>query len=172
MFSNFLKKILSSKITMFWRLFIHLINFFYHFFRFAFFGGWNANYRNNELRNYQLVKQYHSIEKTLSYSNRNSNFGWKSLNELMETLILTKSEKNIKLHDKIAVDTLLNFLELDENKSNPKTEIYLNTLKSLNIIDRRLNTDSIITLNNKDIERGILKDPYNFFLQQTFSKRI
>ncbi|EOZ4667529.1 nitroreductase family protein [Proteus mirabilis] len=116
----------------------------YDFIRFFKHGGWKIDLKNKEERNYYVVKVYHSLEKSMSFTSHNVNSGWKNAKLLTMALEAAVNNNNIGFHDKIGCSVLLEFLDKNKLAKDSEHKIYI--LKKINYI-----IDAIEIENNKEM---------------------
>ncbi|WP_311747226.1 nitroreductase family protein [Proteus terrae] len=114
------------------RLIKYLSGALYDFNRFFKYGGWKIDLKNKDERNYYVVKIYHSLEKSMSFTNHKVNSGWTNAKLLTIALEAAITYQNIGFHDKIGYLVLLEFL--DKNKSAEDTELKKYVLNKIDYI--------------------------------------
>ncbi|AJY51432.1 nitroreductase [Halomonas sp. KO116] len=102
-------EILVSILKSFGRLVFCLLCMFYDFFRFTRYGGWRQNMRNKQERNYASVRVYHSLEKSLSLTERNPSAGGKNAKLLKAILDRAKEANDYGFQDRVALKVLSDF---------------------------------------------------------------
>ena len=141
-----------------------LLGFWYDFVRFYRFSAWHANMKDDELRNYHIVKLYHSLEKSMSFRERKAESGWTVVYSLLDALIAGKiSGSEIGFHDKKAPSIISTFLSLD--KTNDNNEQVREKLSSYIFAPQDESYD-LKTHYLEDFRQGILQHPEDFFLSR------
>jgi hypothetical protein len=62
------------------------VEYMYDFRRYVLYSGWSLSVRDKEVRNYYLVKIYHSLEKSMSFSARRQGGGKANADLLLKVL--------------------------------------------------------------------------------------
>ena len=136
----------------------------YDFYRFAQFGGWKTDLSSQEQRNFYAAKVYHSLEKSMSFLDNNPNSGWANANLLIDVIECAIVSNNIGNHDLHAYDVLRKFIDLNyERSNNSLAEVVKNRFSTLKVplyIDL---DNGVIHLTSKDIQKGKIANPYDFF---------
>jgi len=146
------------------RLLKALYGFWYDFMRYYAFSGWRSNFSGAEVRNYHVVKIYHSLEKSMSFKKRNSSSGWKDAAALLELIKCAKKYDNINYHDRAAVQMLRKFIELDGNKENLLSGLISKELSGLKVESQEEHGSKVHTLH--DFQKGCLELPEDFFFSR------
>lgn len=152
------------KIKPYGRLVKALHGFWYDFVRYYAFSGWRSNYSDAEVRNYHIVKIYHSLEKSMSFNKRDTSSGWKNAVALIELIKSAEKYDNVSYHDQAAVQILRKFVELDGNKENPLSEIISKKLSDFKIESHEEHGSKTHTLH--DFQKGCLEQPEEFFFSR------
>lgn len=107
---------------------------------------------------YKIIKNYHSIEKSLSFKNRNKSAGWGAAADLME-LLTCKYE--ITAQRESAIKVLSQYLEQSEldEKKRERLELFLSQTKASSI----RSAGGTLTLKSEFLLSGKLEDPEMFF---------
>jgi nitroreductase len=135
--------------------------FFYDFRRFYAYSAWKGDMQDSEVRNYHLVKVYHSLEKSMSFKNRNKSSGWLVAQSVLDLLKVAEASGDIGYHDKTAYSVLKTFIETPGNIGTDRAndmQIQLNKL-SFSIQDN----PGFKKYNIDDFNKGLLADPESFF---------
>jgi hypothetical protein len=146
-----------------YRIYNGIVGFIYDISRLIRYGGWRGDMNDIELRNYNSMRVYHGLEKTLSYKYRDPNRGWKKAFEMLNILKISKTKKSNELgyHDKAAKQVLEKFINLPENINSEKALIIKRELKGMHF-----NSDEqhgVIGYTIDDFKNGTLNDPEKFF---------
>lgn len=142
------------------RLIKSLNGFFYDFKRYFLYAAWRCNMRDDDARNYNLVKIYHALEKSMCFENRRIDAGWTYANMLLDFL-KNQEEKNGGFHDRAAVNVLYRFVNLEGNESTDSARRIKKELENFEINTDKLHGCKIVSV--KDFQKGILVNPENFF---------
>ena len=139
-----------------------LLGFIYDYKRFLVYGGWSENMNDIELRNYQQVLRYHSLEKSLSFKERNPNSGWKDAYKLLNLLNIAKHSGSIGYHDKASKQVLEKFIALPENINLERSQLLKEELEQFDFNSNDIHGSMEYSLN--DFNKGKLDKPEDFFL--------
>jgi nitroreductase len=155
---------LSNMIKPYGRVVKGIYGFIYDIQRFIRYGGWRSNSYNTDIRNYESVKVYHRIEKSMSFKNQRATSGWRDAETLLKMLKVAKQTGEIGYHDKAAKSILTKFAE---HKSDVEPE----KAKRLDVDLAELDFDSLDSHGvkiqwNSDFEKGKLNSPENFFFSR------
>lgn len=153
-----------QKIRVYGRVLKAFNGFFYDFRRFILYSAWKGNMLDADVRNYHMVKVYHSLEKSMSFKNRNKNSGWTVAQTLLELLKVAEVSETIGYHDKAAYSVLKEFIS---KPGNLGTERATNIQAEL----EKLSFDSADNHGSKqynlaDFNKGLLDDPESFFFSR------
>lgn len=91
------------------RLVFCLLCMLYDFYRFTRYGGWRQNMRDKQERNYSSVRVYHSLEKSLSLTERNPSAGGSNAKLLKRILDRAEESNDYGFQDRIALKVLSDF---------------------------------------------------------------
>lgn len=155
-------QILANKIRAYGRPVKALSNFLYHFFRYVKYAAWHIKENEPQKREYNAVKIYHSLEKSMSYKARKLGSGWKDAFSLLKVLEYAHAEGNERHGEKNAKGVLEKFISIEGNYGTENQKYIAQKLKNLNF---ESHTDS--GTQNWDIARfnkGKLEVPEDFFL--------
>ncbi|ASK56498.1 hypothetical protein CEQ48_17760 [Vibrio tarriae] len=160
---------LCSKLKPLGRLIKWLCGASYDFLRFIKYGGWRNQLSCEKKRNYYSVKVYHSLEKSMSFSNRNPDSGWGNAAILANILESALHYNNIGFHDHLGFDVLNKFVI--SNNGVTKTKLSDKVRKKLELINaswpkiknHQYNESGIINLSRDELLSGVLDEPKKFF---------
>ncbi|MFA0069621.1 nitroreductase family protein [Vibrio breoganii] len=147
-----------------------LINWFlgavYDFSRFFLYGGWRCDLSDQQERNYYASKVYHSLEKSMSYTDHSPSSGWANAAIVIEILEAAVKYKNAGFHDKIAALVLGSFIEKNNGETTTVIANQVRTkfdhLKSQ--IDTNVEDDfGVFNSSKNDLHKGMLSSPEDFF---------
>lgn len=155
------------KIRGFGRLLKAANGFFYHFYRYFRYSNWMDSSSDIERRNYQAVKIYHSLEKSLSFSNRNPSSGWANAQSLMRLVSAASDENRFGFHDRAGLHVLKKFI----HESHSGQPVIATALKDrIDRLSARPSGDGdvggVIKLSDLEMKRGALESPESFFLSR------
>jgi len=137
------------------------LGFIYDFHRYVSFSGWSKDLTDKAVRNYHSVKIYHSLEKSMSFSDRKSSSGWTNAYLLLETCLAAKKAGNLGFHDRAAVAVLTQFVNLPENAERFEAGPIREAIASLYpAIDEATGT---VKIDRLSFQKGQLADPEGFF---------
>lgn len=155
-------RIISSKIKSISRLILVFISYNYDFLRYCKYNAWRINTKDPIEREYYIIKVYHSLEKSISFTNRAKTSGWSNAFLLLD--IIKKIEiKTLSFHEKKAIEVLYKFTYLEENINTKNGKEIINQLISIGFEKPELLNVGTIDVSRKEITRGILADPESFF---------
>lgn len=138
--------------------------FFYDFKRFLYYGGWRANMYDIEQRNYHLVKVYHSLEKSMSFKNRNKDSGWFAANTVLDVLKIAKRTGVMGFHDRAALNVLKKYIKLQENIGTERARFIENEIQFFDF--ESLAAHGVKEYGIEEFKKGILKEPECFFFSR------
>ncbi|MGS4880493.1 nitroreductase family protein [Photobacterium damselae] len=160
---------MKDKIKPFGRIIYWILGALYDFRRFYKYGGWRINLKNKEQRNYFVSKIYHSLEKSMSFSNRNLDSGWSNAYILVHALDIACKENNIGFHDNIGINVLKKFIKanngITKNIISDKVRIKYKEISSY-FIDNSSSDCGVVSLSIDDLNKGLLLNPDDFFLSR------
>jgi nitroreductase len=138
----------------------------YDFSRFAFYGGWKCDLADQQERNFYASKVYHSLEKSMSYTEQNPASGWANAVIVIEILEAAVKYNNAGYHDKVAALVLGRFLENNNGKTSTviadQVRVNFECIKSK--LDTNVDTNFGVFNSSKDeLNKGILANPEEFF---------
>jgi len=139
-----------------------LVGFIYDYKRFLAYGGWQENMNDMERRNYQQVMLYHTLEKSLSFKNRDSNSGWRNIYKLLNLLNIAKQSSSIGYHDKASKQILEKFIALPENINLKQSQQLKKELEKFDFNSNDIHGAMEYSLS--DFNKGKLDQPEDFFL--------
>lgn len=138
--------------------------FLYDFRRFYRYGGWRGNTNDIEERNYCTVKTYHSLEKSMSFTNRNEESGWGSAYALLQLLKAADRDSLKGFHDHAGHKVLSEFLALKYNAKTNQGQYIERELQHLSLGSAGSHGTKSHTA--ADFQRGRLVSPEDFFLSR------
>ncbi|MDP1624578.1 MAG: nitroreductase family protein [bacterium] len=153
-----------KKIRLYGRLISALNGFLYDFYRFYLFSAWRSDMKDAEQRNYNAVKIYHTLEKSMSLKNRRLGAGQSSAYILLDVLKYAKKSNNIGFHDKAALSTLSRFVELDGINKVEWVEQIRKELLAFDFFSDEVHGSQIYRL--EDFRKGMLENPEKFFFSR------
>ncbi|WP_079435679.1 nitroreductase family protein [Zoogloea sp. LCSB751] len=156
------------KVRGFGRLLKAANGFLYHFSRYCRHSNWMDSASDVERRNYQAVKIYHSLEKSLSFSNRNPSSGWANAQALMRLVSAASNAKRFGFHDKAGLHVLQQFISESESGRPEIASTLKDQIEKLPA--RPSSSDGIAggvkQLTDAEMRRGTLDSPEEFFLSR------
>lgn len=156
--------VVIMKVRSFGRVINAFLGFSYDFRRYFLFSAWRADMSNKSVRDYHLVKVYHSLEKSLSYQNRKKSSGWDAAHQVLELVKYSSKEGNYGFHDEAAVGVLKSFIEHPDNELTDSAANIKKELEGLAISVE--NIYGAMGYSDTDFLRGRLSDPESFFLSR------
>ncbi|MBE0471039.1 MAG: nitroreductase family protein [Methyloprofundus sp.] len=153
-----------KKLRKYGRVVNALIGFLYDFKRFYLYSAWKADMQNKEIRNYHMVKVYHSLEKSLSFKRRNKESGWSTAKMVLELIKIADSTNDYGFHDKAGLSVLKKFINHPDNTGHEHAQKIKQEIKNLHWSS----DDAHGTKHYKDNDllRGKLINPEAFFLSR------
>ena len=137
--------------------------FFYDYLRFLKYGGWRGR-EEIEKRNYQAVKIYHRLEKSLSFRIRKKGSGWMAAVDLYRFMARGKMlKKPLGCQEKVAITVLDTFVRHTETPLALSQEIKNYLTENANL---KSSKGGVLSLTSECIEQGKLDDPERFFLSR------
>ena len=144
---------------------VHALNgFVYDFKRFCFYSAWKADMRDKETRNYYIAQVYHSLEKSLSFTNRNTKSGWSTAKILLEIIVIANRTKDLGCHDAAGLSVLKKFIEHPDNSGKVCADKIREVIKDFKWDSE--GTHGAKSYKKDDFFRGKLQDPEAFFLSR------
>lgn len=144
---------------------INAVNgFIYDLKRFFFYSAWKADMRDKDIRAYHMVKVYHSLEKSLSFTMRNKDSGWATAEMVMDLVTIADNANNYGFHDKAGLSALKNFIDHPDNSSQDRAQKIRERVKDIKWFSEGYHGATLY----KEVEflKGKLKDPEAFFLSR------
>ena len=136
----------------------------YDFKRFYSFAGWRANMYDRAVRNYHIVKIYHSLEKNMSLKRRRKGYVWSDISVLMDLLRIEKESGKIGFHVKAAHDVIQEYLQLSGNGDSEKEKQLKREVSLLDI--NSYGERGVRQLTDIEFHKGVLESPEKFFLSR------
>jgi nitroreductase len=134
--------------------------FLYDFLRFYLYSAWRANMQDSIVRNYNAVKIYHALEKSMSFQQRKRGSGWSAAQLLLLLLKKAKLSNKWGFHDKKAISILSDFIKVENE--NPQAKIVEEELRKLELESTHSN-ESTREHSLENFRQGILENPEKFF---------
>lgn len=138
--------------------------FFYDLKRFYYYSAWKADMRDKEVRNYHMVKVYHSLEKSLSFQHRNKNSGWSTANMVMDLIIISERANNYGYHDKVGLAVLKKFIDHPDNFNQDQANKIRELIKDIKWAVEDEHGAKVYK--DSDFFKGKLNNPEAFFLSR------
>ncbi len=153
-----------QRLRKFGRVVNAVIGFIYDLKRFYSYSSWRADMRNKEVRSYHMIKVYHSLEKSLSFTNRDKNSGWSTAKMVMDLIMIADSTNSYGFHDKAGLAVLKKFIDHPDNSNqNGAHQIR----KAIADIKWAAEDDHGVKLHKEsDFFKGKLIDPEAFFFSR------
>lgn len=138
--------------------------FLYDFKRFYFYSAWKSDVLDKEIRNYHMVKVYHSLEKSLSFKSRKKNAGWSTAKLVLDLVRVADSTGDYGYHDRAGLAVLKNFVNHSDNKDDENAKKIKKEIEGLgwSISEEH----GVKSYGAKDFLLGKLNDPEAFFLSR------
>lgn len=136
--------------------------------RYFLYAGWRARLTDKSQRNYYLVRVYHALEKSMSFSNRRPGAGWKNADTLIDLLEVSKKYDH-GFHDALAIKVLKEFSEIESGSSPQKSRDLQDRLKKIEGHYSLASDDSnpgVANLGREALEEGMLTHPESFFFSR------
>lgn len=129
----------------------------YDFSRYIVGAGWRNSHANRLERNYLAVTVYHSLEKSLSFKNRNPKSGTRNLKTLFD--ILNRNKNDYGFQEKIGLNVFdIFYTNLDQTQKEE-----MNLLRS-RLPEKQINGGGISVFKGDYVKKGKLENPEEFFL--------
>lgn len=153
-----------KKIRSFGRVVKAFIGFYYDFKRYYLYSSWNADMNDRDIRNYHMVKLYHSLEKSLSFKDRNNESGWSVAYSVLELIKLSAKNNDYGYHDKAGLTVLKRFVSTPDNSNHQHALIIKKEIQGLSFDSE--DKHGVMTYEYGDFSRGRLLDPESFFFSR------
>lgn len=153
-----------EKIRKFGRLIRAAEGFLYDFLRYFRYAPWSGDLKDREVREYDTVKIYHSLEKSMSFPDRKLTAGWANARLLLKNTKIAFQSKRLGFHDKAGLEVLKTFIKLPENKGTKHSEEIIDELRQFPSYEAIGAGIKKITQN--ELHKGKLDDPESFFLSR------
>jgi len=157
---------LLGKIRPFGRVLKAMQGFIYDLKRFYKYAGWRADMNDKDIRNYHSVKVYHSLEKSLSYKNRNIGSGWTDAYLTLDVIKNAENNDNIGFHDYLAYERLIQFIDHPDNVNTENAKDIRKTLEKIKYFKIQKSTPAIFKYTQDDYQKGKLPIPEDFFFSR------
>lgn len=159
-----MKQILKDLLRPFKNIVFTGFGFLYDFLRFYKYGGWRRGLNDPIQRNYNAVKIYHRLEKSLSFSEREPGFGWNAANELVRLLNNIRDSEKIGFQEKVAINVLRRFLDTEHDIDSHHQCCKRDASHLINQFSSEGFKGGGIDFYSRDFfNKGILKNPEDFF---------
>jgi nitroreductase len=141
------------------------VEYMYDFRRYVLYSGWSLSVRDKEVRNYYLVKIYHSLEKSMSFSARRQGGGKANADLLLKVLEADGAAESLGYHDKVAPIALKKWMEIEGASGGSVDENLLKRVACLeeNRAFNQNDEPGVFGLNAEGFRGGMLSDPEAFF---------
>lgn len=146
------------------RLVNALFGFMYDLKRYYQHSAWRSDMNDSTQRSYNLVKVYHALEKSMTFSNRNVNSGWANAFLLRDILIKTEKKGDIGFHDQAGLSVLNMFINLDINKETCMAKDIRDSIKSFDFYSNEEHGSKAFS--KLDLQNGMLDNPESFFFSR------
>lgn len=153
-----------KRLRKFGRVVNALRGFLYDLKRFYFYSAWKADMRDKEVRNYHMVKVYHSLEKSLSFTKRNKSSGWSTAKMVMDLIMIADSANNYGYHDKAGLLVLKKFINHPDNLNQDQAHKIREVIKNIEWDSE--DDHGAKSYKDNDFFKGKLNDPEAFFLSR------
>lgn len=144
--------------------------FLYDLSRFVRYGGWRSSLRSMEARNYYMVKLYHTLEKSLSFSHRKPGSGWAGAQALILALERSFMLHGIGCHDLLAISVLKKFADAEQPHHPQKTAWLLQRLAKVEAQCQQpvpfFQHSGALDYDRSAFDKGRLPAPEQFFLSR------
>lgn len=149
------------------RFFFTCIYFFYDFIRYLVYSRSLRYFRLN-VSDYSLIKTYHSLEKSLSFKDRNIYSGWGAAEKLFRILILRAKINNNNNNDLIAANVLYEYTMCSKTKNKRlKHEISMFLQKEFELAGNTpICKSGILPLTSDFARKGQMDNPEDFFFSR------
>lgn len=138
--------------------------FLYNFIRYCRYSGYKADFSNSRMRNYQSVKIYHTLEKSMSFKDRNPSSGWTNAFLLLNICKEANKHENIGYHDEVALSILEKFISFEASKDRPEAIKIRSELRKLDFYSDIDHGSYLFT--EKEMKKGVLDAPEDFFMSR------
>jgi nitroreductase len=129
--------------------------------RFIRYAGWRSDLKDDDVRNFHLVKIYHALEKSMSFTVREPSSGWRTAHMLADALSAAQQTTNVGYHDRAALEVLSKFVSLPENRGTSDAKEIRESLGGLQVGTPEGHGRKVMSL--ADLRRGVLQSPEDFF---------
>lgn len=137
--------------------------FLYDGIRFSFYSGSYLK-KGRSKRNYRAVKAYHSIEKSLSFRNRNPGSGWTAVSDLYRSIQRYKPASDIlTFHEKVGADVVGKLVEVSDKERDLNRDVMISFFNSLGESE---NKGGVIRKFENNLKEGVLDNPEKFFFSR------
>lgn len=157
---------LWKKVRPFGRVIKAMQGFAYDLKRFYKYAGWRADMNDKDIRNYHSVKVYHSLEKSLSYKNRNIGSGWTDAYLTLDIIKNAEKSDNIGFHDYFAYERLVQFIDHPDNINTENAKSIRKTLEEITYFKVQKSTPATFEYAQDDYQKGKLEVPEDFFFSR------
>lgn len=144
--------------------------FLYDLVRYIRYSGWRSSLDSVETRNYYMVKVYHTLEKSLSFTNRKPGSGWARANTLIHALERSFTLNGTGYHELVAITVLKKFAEVEKLHQPEKTAELMQRLVKIEKLSNQevpfFYNSGAINYPLAEFDRGRLTAPESFFLSR------
>ncbi|MFJ2363727.1 nitroreductase family protein [Pseudomonas sp. NPDC087697] len=144
--------------------------FLYDLSRYVRYSGWRSSLSSVEARNYYMVKVYHTLEKSLSFTNRKPGSGWAGANALIKALEQSFMLNGTGYHDLVAITVLKKFAEAEKAHQPEKTAELIKRLVKVESLSKQTipfyYNSGAINRAKTEFNKGRLITPEDFFLSR------
>jgi nitroreductase len=156
------------KLKKYGRLITSGLGFIYDYSRFIKFSGWGNDLGDHMVRGYHIVKIYHALEKSMSYTNRDPKHGWSSAFLLLDVLKKSSHLNSFIFNELVGAEVLLKFINLPENRNTDKAREIRRELSAIPFQENK--NGGVMEYGRSALYRGKINKPEDFFLSR-FSLR-
>ena len=111
-----------------------------------------------------MVKVYHSLEKSLSFTKRNKSSGWSTAKMVMDLIMIADSANNYGYHDKAGLLVLKKFIDHPDNSNQDRAHNIREVIKGIKWTSE--DDHGVKSYNENDFFKGKLNNPEAFFLSR------
>ena len=156
-----------SRLRKYGRVILAANGFFYDLGRYFKYAGWRVRIDDLEERNYYIVRIYHALEKSMSFSERRPGSGWVHANLLLEVLEKAADSGDHGCHDRMGITVLEKFLEVEQKHSPEKYKDAFNRIENVKrhyqLFSDSGNEPGVVNVTREEFKKGSLDVPESFF---------
>lgn len=156
--------IMWKRIRAYGRVVNAISGFFYDLKRFFFYSAWRADMYDKEVREYHMVKVYHSLEKSLSFTVRSKDSGWSTAQIVFDLVMIADKANNYGYHDKAGLSVLKRFIDHPDNSNSDNARKMKEKIRAISWASE--SHHGAKKHMERDFFKGILEDPESFFLSR------